>query len=448
MSKITRRNFLDSSAKVSAGVAAARIGTSLAATPAVRTAPGDPVDKIHVALIGSGGMGRGDLGDFLRLDEVECLAIADVDDRQVEHGARLVEEKRGSRPDGYRDFRKILDRKDIDAVIVGTPDHWHALPTIFACEAGKDVYVEKPLATSIEEGRAMVTAARKYNRVVQVGTQQRSSEHFAKAVEFVQSGKLGKIRHVRSWAYLDWKGGIGNPRNEAPPQEVDYDFWLGPATKRPFNPARFHFTFRWFWDYSGGLMTDWGAHMVDVAMWAMNEDPVGAMAIGGKYGYPDDIMETPDTQQSIVEFPSFSMTWEHMLGCGVGPWQREHGVEFHGQNGILVVDRGGWEVYSETDSEGKPRQSRMRAIPRQRGSSDYHFTHVQNFIECMKSRQKPVADVGLHHKSVNACHLANIAARVRTQIRWDAKTEKLTGPKEAQQLVGRKYRAPWKLPVS
>ena len=418
------------------------------AAPSVRTSQGDPIDKIGVGLIGSGGMGRGDLRDFLRLEEVDCIAVADVDERQIEVGKKLVEERRGKRPDGYRDFRKIIDRKDIDAVIVGTPDHWHALPTIYACESGKDVYVEKPLATSIEEGRAMVTAARKYDRVVQVGTQQRSSEHFAKAVEFVQSGQLGRIRQVRSWAYLDWKGGIGNPPDEAPPPEVDYDFWLGPAAKRPFNPARFHFTFRWFWDYSGGLMTDWGAHMVDVAMWAMQEDPVGAMAIGGKYGYPDDIMETPDTQQSIVEFPSFSLTWEHMLGCGVGPWQREHGVEFHGQNGILVVDRGGWEVHSETDSEGKPRESRMLAVPRQGGSSDYHFAHVKNFIDCIKSRQKPVADVGLHHKSVNACHLANIAARVRTQIRWDAKTETLSGPKEAQSLVGREYRSPWKLPKS
>lgn len=435
MKKVTRRSFLENSAKLSAAAAA------------VSTTQGSPNDQINVALVGCGGMGGGDLRDFLRLNEIQCLALADVDDRHAAEKAAMVEKSRGKRPDTHRDFRRILDRKDIDVIIVATPDHWHALPTIMACQAGKDVYCEKPLATSIKEGRVMVNAARKYNRVVQVGTQQRSSEHFAKAVDYVQSGKLGKIRHVRTWAYIDWKGGLGRPANTNPPKEVDYDFWLGPAKKRPFNPARFHFTFRWFWDYSGGLMTDWGAHMVDVVMWAMNEDPVGAMAIGGKYGYPDDIMETPDTQQSIVEFPSFSMTWEHMLGCGVGPWQREHGVEFHGQNGILVVDRGGWEVHSETDSEGKPRSYRMQPVPRQGGSRDYHFTHVKNFVDCVRSRQKPTADIEVHHKSVNACHLANIAARLRTQMRWDPKTEQAIGHPDAQSLVERAYRAPWKLPA-
>lgn len=446
MKKITRRGFLNESARVSTGIAA--IGAASATGAAtVRTSQGSPNDRIHIGLIGSGGMGRADLRDFLRLEEIDCLAVADVDKRRIEEGVRTVEQRRGKRPDGYQDFRRLIERDDIDVVIVGTPDHWHALPTIHACETGKDVYVEKPLATSIEEGQAMVKAAKKYDRIVQVGTQQRSAGHFADAVKFVQSGELGRIRHVRTWAYIDWKGGLGNPKNGTPPDEVDYDMWLGPAPKRPFNPARFHFTFRWFWDYSGGLMTDWGAHMVDIAMWAMEEEPIGAMAMGGAYGYPDDIMETPDTQQSIVEFPSFSMTWEHMLGCGIGPWQREHGVEFHGQNGILIVDRGGWEVHSETDSEGHPTMYRMKAIPRRGGSSDYHFAHVKNFVDCVKSRQRPRSDVEIGHKSVIACHLGNIAARLRTQVQWNPKQEKILGNPEAERLAGREYRAPWKLPT-
>jgi predicted dehydrogenase len=442
MKGITRRSFLGSSAIVSAtaGIPGAMVASQL------RAGGVDSNDKINVAVIGAGGRGRGILRTFLGLDEVECLAIADVDERHVKQSLDLVEENRRRRPDGYRDFRRILDRKDVDVVIIGTPDHWHALPTVYACQTGKDVYVEKPLATSIGEGRVMVNAARRYDRVVQVGSQQRSAQHFAEAVEFVQSGQLGKIRQVRAWAYLDWKGSLGNPPDEAPPKEVDYDFWLGPAPHRPFNPARFHFTFRWFWDYSGGLMTDWGVHMIDIAMWAMNEDPVGAMAVGGKFGYPDDIMETPDTQQSIIEFPSFSLLWEHMLGCGIGPWGREHGVEFHGQDGILVVDRAGWEVHSETDSEDKARTYRMRPLPRQRGSSGQTLAHVKNFVECVKSREEPVADVEIAHKSVNACHLGNIAARLRTQVRWDASAEKLSGPPEAQKLVDREYRSPWKLP--
>ncbi|MCK4349410.1 MAG: Gfo/Idh/MocA family oxidoreductase, partial [Candidatus Krumholzibacteria bacterium] len=359
----------------------------------------------------------------------------------------IVEEARGKRPDGYKDFRRIIDRNDIDAVIVSTPDHWHALPTVLACQTGKDVYVEKPLATTIEEGRAMVNAARRYERVVQVGTQQRSAGHFQEAVAFVRTGDLGRIRMVRAWTYLDWKGGIGSPPDGDPPQHVDYDLWLGPAPKRPFNPMRFHHNFRWFWDYSGGLMTDWGAHMVDVVMWAMESDPVGAMAIGGKYGFPDDIRETPDTQQSIVEFPEFSLIWEHMIGCGIGPWQREHGVEFHGENGILIVDRGGWEVHSETDKLRQPeRVLRMTPTPRQAASQDYHFTHVQNFLECMKSRSRPVSDVEIGHRSAIACHLANIAVRLRRYFRWDAGKELIVGDTEGQDFVSRSYREPWELP--
>ncbi|MDA2939298.1 Gfo/Idh/MocA family oxidoreductase [Acidobacteria bacterium AH-259-A15] len=450
MKRMTRRKFLDSSTKAASGVTALAVGSSR--TWAEPLASGEtktvsPNDKIHVALIGSGGMGKGDLRDFLRIDEVECLAIADVDQGRLAEGIDLVEQRRDKSPDAYQDFRRIIDRKDIDVVIVATPDHWHALPMIYACQAGKDVYVEKPLATSIEEGRLMVEAAHRNERIVQVGTQQRSAQHFQDAVSLVQSGKLGKIRTVRAWAYLDWKGGLGNPADQPPPAGVDYDFWLGPAKKRPFNPARFHFTFRWFWDYSGGLMTDWGAHMVDVVMWAMKEDPIGAMAVGGKYGYPDDIMETPDTQQSIVEFPSFSMIWEHMIGCGVGPWQREHGVEFHGQNGILVVDRDGWELHSETDKiDRRDRIYRIKPLPRQRGSRDFHLRHVQNFIQSVKSRKKPAAEVEIGHKSVIACHLGNIAARLRRYVRWDAGKEKITGDAQAQKLVGREYRAPWKLP--
>jgi predicted dehydrogenase len=444
MEKITRRSFLDSSTRFSAGATLAAGVSASAVTASARQA--SPNDQINVALVGCGGMGKANLRDFLRVQEVQCLAVCDVDDQRIEEAALMVEKSRGKRPEGFRDFRAVMDLRDIDAVIVGTPDHWHALPTIYACQAGKDVYVEKPLATSIAEGRAMVNAAKKYGRVVQVGTQQRSADHFAKAVEYVQSGKLGRIRQARTWAYIDWKGGLGRPADTNQPEGVDYDLWLGPAQKRPFNPARFHFTFRWFWDYSGGLMTDWGAHMVDVVMWAMKEDPIGAMAIGGMYGYPDDIMETPDTQQSIVEFPSFSMTWEHMLGCGVGPWQREHGVEFHGQNGILVVDRGGWEVHSETDSDGKPRELRMTPVPRRSGSRDYHMAHVEDFLTCMRSRNKPRSDIESHHRSVNACHLANIAVRLRSQILWDPRTETVSGHPDAPSLVGREYRAPWKLP--
>jgi predicted dehydrogenase len=448
MSRLTRREFIENASKASLTATALAAGLAPAAAAFGRAQKSvAAADKIRIGLIGVGGQGKADLGAFLRIPEIDCPAVSDVDEKRIAEGVKMVADARGKVPEGYKDFRKILDRKDIDAVIVATPDHWHALAAIFACQAGKDVYVEKPLATTIEEGRAMVTAARKTNHIVQVGTQQRSSKHFLAARDFVKSGRLGKIRMTRAWAYLDWKSGLGRPSDGPVPEGVDYDMWLGPAPARPFNPMRFHHNFRWFWDYSGGLATDWGAHMIDVVMWIMDEEPLGAMAIGGKYGFPDDIRETPDTQQSVIEFPTFSLVWEHMIGCGVGPWQREHGCEFHGENGILVVDRGGWEVYSETDQFKQPeRVSRMTPTPRQPGSGDFHFDHVKNFVACVKSRKTPTADVEIGHKSVTACHLGNIAVRLKRYVKWDGRNEKIVGDAEAQALVGRPYRKPWELP--
>jgi predicted dehydrogenase len=446
MSNISRRKFMGETAAAGAAVLAAAAGAPAEAAGQKGRKPA-PSDRVSIAVIGCGGQGRADLGAFLRIPAVDCLAVAEVDDQRLAEAVDFATSERGRRPDGYRDFRKILDRKDIQAVVVAAPDHWHALPTILACQAGKDVYVEKPLATSIAEGRAMIKAARRYNRIVQVGTQQRSSDHFRDAVAFVRSGELGRLRFVRAWACLDWKGSIGHPADGAPPAGVDYNFWLGPAPQRPFNPMRFHHNFRWFWDYSGGLQVDWGAHMVDVVLWALGDSPMSAAASGGKFGFPEDIRETPDSQKSLIEFKGYHVLWEHMIGCGVGPWQREHGVEFHGQNGILVVDRGGWEVYSETDNLNRPaRVFRMTPRPRQSSSQDFHLAHVRNFIECLKTRATPAGDVEGAHLSILPCHLANIAFRVGRRVRWDAEKEEVIGDPEAQRLVGRVYRKPWALP--
>jgi predicted dehydrogenase len=407
-------------------------------------------DRIRVGLIGCGGQGRADLGKMIRVKNVECTALCDVDDEQTAKAAKVVEDASAPKPGvTARDFRRLLDMKDLDAVIVGTPDHWHALPTVMACMAGKDVYVEKPLAVSIGEGRVMVRAARRYDRVVQMGTQQRSAPHYKDAVDYVKSGNLGKIRLVRAWAYLDWKGETPVLPDSDPPPSTDYDLWLGPARKRPFNKNRFHFTFRWYWDYSGGLMTDWGAHMIDVANWAMGiKAPSSAVSVGGKYGYPNDAMETPDTQQALWAFPDFSMNWEHAIGVGRGPEAREHGVAFHGNNGVLVVDRAGWEIYPETDAIGKPRQFKTPGLPRRSaGNTDYHGLHIQNFIDCMRSRKRPNSDVEIGHNSMIACHLANIAQRLGRQVKWDVDRETVIGDAEAQTYVMREYRAPWRLPV-
>jgi predicted dehydrogenase len=449
MKRRSRRQFLKESFAASAVAGASVIGSEARAagnaSPQARVIGAN--DRIRVGLIGCGGMGRSNLRDFLQVKNVECVALCDVDDAQSAEAGKLTQQ--ASQKPGLitRDFRRVIEQRDIDAVIVATPDHWHALPTIMACQAGKDVYVEKPLSVCIAEGRAMVEAARKHDRVVQMGTQQRSAPHYTDAVEFVKSGQLGKIRLVRTWAYLDWKGELAPVADGEPPSTVDYDLWLGPARKRPFNKNRFHFTFRWYWDYSGGLMTDWGAHMIDIANWAMGiKAPNSAVSVGGKFGYPDDAMETPDTQQVIWAFPEFTMIWEHMLGAGRGPEAREHGVAFHGNNGVLVVDRAGWEVYPETDRIDKPRANKFPGVPRRAaGNQNYHLTHVENFIDCMRSRKRPNSDVEIGHNSMIACHLGNMSQRLGRQIKWDVEREKVIGDPEAQNYVSREYRAPWKL---
>jgi len=447
MTRRSRRTFLKHAA---AGAA----GGALLASPlrASQAASQDRVAganrRIRVALIGCGGQGSGDLRNALRLG-AQCVALCDVDDEQTAKTAESVKKNFDQSPElTTRDFRRVLDRQDVDAVIVGTPDHWHALPTVLACQAGKDVYVEKPLALTIGEGRVMVNAARRYNRVVQMGTQQRSGNHFRDAADYVKSGALGKIRVVKTWAYQDWMGNIPRVPDAAPPATVDYDMWLGPAPQRPFNKNRFHFNFRWFYDYSGGLMTDWGAHMIDVANWAMGVTaPKSATSVGGKFGFPDDAEETPDTQQALWEYDGFSMIWEHATAIGQGPYMRDHGAAFHGNNGVLVVDRGGWEVLPETETKNNRKTYRMMGEPRRgNGGQDMGQAHMRDFFECIESRKRPNSDVEIGHNSMIACHLGNIAFRTGRRVNWDAALEQVVGDPEAQKLVSKPYRGPWTLP--
>ncbi|HUR20847.1 MAG TPA: hypothetical protein VMZ90_08585, partial [Vicinamibacterales bacterium] len=264
---------------------------------------------------------------------------------------------------------------------------------------------------------------------------------------YVKSGALGKIRVVKTWAYQDWMGNIPRVPDAAPPSTVDYDMWLGPAPKRPFNRNRFHFNFRWYYDYSGGLMTDWGAHMIDIANWGMGVTaPKAATSVGGKFGFPDDAEETPDTQQALWECDGFTMMWEHATAIGLGPYGRDHGVAFHGNNGVLVVDRGGWEVLPETETKNGKKVYRAGGQPRRGVSGDMHLEHVRNFLECVDSRKRPRSDVEIGHNSMIACHLGNIAFRTGRRIEWDVEKERIVGDAEAQKLVTRPYRAPWALP--
>ena len=433
MSGVSRRYFLSTSAKV---IAASGIVLSRSARSAAVSAN----SKVRVGLIGCGRMGRGDLNAFFLNPEVECPIVCDIDDAHIAEAAKLVQDKRGNTPDSVKDFRHVVDRNDVDVVLVATPDHWHALPTVYACQAGKDVYVEKPLGKTIAEGRAMREAARRHKRVVQMGTQWRSGQHYQDAVAFVQSGQLGKIRMVRAWAYLDWVGGIGRPADCDPPPGVDYDMWLGPAPKRPFNPNRFHFNFRWFWDYAGGLMTDWGVHLLNVCLWAMGtETPRTVYSSGGKR-IVDDNTETPDTQITVYDFPSYTLIFEHQILGGVGIGGRPHGMSFSGSEGTLTIDAQGWEVVREPEKTLVPFKKEA--------AGDGRPAHVRNFLDSVVSRGQPIENLDLGHFVSTVAHLGNIAFRTGRQVTWDPAHERVEGDKEANRLAAATYRKPWTLPYA
>jgi predicted dehydrogenase len=440
-SVLSRRQFLRRSGlAVTLGPALAGSCISLLNVP-VRASAVGVNEKIRLGLIGSGGMGRGDLECFFLNQEVDCAVICDVDDAQITKGVEVCVNKRGHKPDTVKDFRRVLDRKDVDIVLVATPDHWHALPTVLACQAGKDVYVEKPLAKTIHEGRAMLEASREHKRVVQMGSQWRSCQHIMDAAQFIRSGKLGKISLVRGWAYLDWLPSLGKPADCAPPPGVDYAQWLGPAPDRPFNPNRFHFNFRWFWDYAGGLMTDWGVHLINKMLMGMGDEaPTTVSSSGGKYVL-DDNTETPDSQVTMYEFPSYMLIWEHKAGLNNGLNGRSWGVEWNGTEGTIILNDEGWQILPER----KPANLDPQRKP---GSGDPRPAHVRNFLDCVKSRNDPVLNLQIAHHVSTVAHLGNIAYRAGRKIRWDHIKEQVVGDAEANNLVGVNYRRPWVLPYS
>jgi predicted dehydrogenase len=404
-------------------------------------------DKVLVAVIGTGRMGMDNLEDFAKQPEVEITAVCDVYQPNLDQALKTTNGNAKS----HKDFREILDRKDIDVVVVAAPDHWHPLPTVLACQAGKDVYVEKPICTVLEEGKHMVAAARKYNRVVQVGTQQRSGTHFQKAIQIVQDGMIGKVTFVRTWNYSnDYPQGIGNPADSDPPPTLDWDMWLGPAPKVPFNANRFGVgdrwsTFRYFWDYAGGFMTDWGVHLIDIVQWAMKVDgPNVITATGGKFCIQDNA-ETPDTLQVTYEYPGFACTYENRWCNGNSMYNHGYGIEFHGTEGTMFLDRGGFQVYPEKRHVEKKQVERTAAMQMDE-VNDSHFDHVRNFLDCVKSRKRPISDIEIGHRSTSACLLGNVAYRSKERIVWDVANERIIqGSPEAKKLLGREYRAPWKL---
>ncbi len=400
-------------------------------------------EKLVCGLIGAKGMGNADLQAFLRQPNTECAAICDVDENVLNQRIADTEKIQGYKPKGFKDFRKLLEEPGIDVIIIGTPDHWHCIPFVNAAQEGKHIYCEKPLANYIEELNIMERAANRYGNVVQVGQWQRSDKHWQDAVEFVHSGKLGKIRSVRTWSYQGWMKSVPVVPDSDVPAGVDYDFWLGPAPKRAFNKNRFHFTFRWFWDYAGGMMTDWGVHIIDYALFGMNaKAPKSVMAMGGKFAYPEDACETPDTQQALYEFDGYTMLWDHGIGIDGGYYGRSHGVGFVGNNGTLVVDRGGWEVIPEGGDNPA-----MERVELQKGDGQGLNNHMKNFIDCIKDRDKvPNTNIEIAANTARVCHLGNIAFKTGRRLYWDADTSKFIGDDDANNYLVPTYRAPWELP--
>ena len=433
----TRRKFIRNSASALAGAAL---------TPLVSPQAGAHIaqnDKLSVALIGCKGMGMYNLTDHLKQPGIECLALCDVDRNILAERAKKVEELTGKKPKLYNDYRHIIDDASIDMVIIGTPDHWHCLPAVDACEAGKDVYVEKPLANSIAECQVMLEAARKHNRIVQVGQQQRSGQHWQDIVALVKSGKLGTIRKIRTWGYFGY--GKGGPRvpDSPVPEGVDYNTWLGPAPQHPFNKNRFHGSWRHFWDHGGGLLTDWGVHLLDIPLWAMEVTfPKAVTASGGRYAYPDHFIETPDTLNVLYDYGDFTLEWDHAGGLSTGLYGRNYGVAFIGNNGTLVVNREGWEVMAESEND-KPK---TEIIPLQPADKNAHEKHVKNFIECVKTRKRPICDIEAGHSVALVAHMGNIAYRTGSRLVWDESKGKFNNNKGANALLKPAYRAPWRFP--
>ncbi len=446
--KRSRRKFLEKSGIALAGVGASQF---VPAPLFSRSGSISPNEKLNIGVIGCNGMGWSNTNSLLKMADVDCIAVCDVDQSVIDRRSANVEGLRGHKPEAYKDYRKLLENNDIDAVVIGTPDHWHCKMMVDAVEAGKHVYVEKPAANTIEECQIMIDAAKKYGKIVQVGQWQRSGPHYADAIDFVQSGKLGNIRLVKVWAYQGWMEPVPVRPDGTPPDGVDYEMWLGPAPKRPFNPNRFHFNFRWFWDYAGGLMTDWGVHEIDIALFAMKASaPKSVVASGGKFAYPDDASETPDTLQTVFEYDNFNMLWEHATGIDNGNYGRTEGIAFIGNNGTLVVNRQGWEIIPETEREDGMIKYKMPDIPDQPRQQNYLDLHTQNFVQAIRDNDPSILKCAMETGSVAAINaqMGNIAYKVGRKIYWDANSNTFKGDEEANQLIKADYHNGWKVPMS
>jgi predicted dehydrogenase len=423
---INRRRFLGQGAAGAAGMAVSAVGMGHA------TASDAPSEHLRLGVIGVRSQGKALALAAAESPGMRVVSICDVDESLRGRAAEAVAEVQHAPPRQIGDFRRMLEDPGIDAVVIATPDHWHAVMTILACQAGKDVYVEKPISLTIVEGEAMLAAADRCDRVVQCGLQQRSGEHFRSAVALVHSGEIGRVRLAKAWS-VHRRQSIGRKTDGTPPAGVDYDLWLGPAPERAFNANRFHYHWRWNWDFGTGELGNWGTHLLDIARWGLQVSyPTRVAASGGRL-YFDDDQQTPDTLNVTYSFDDATIVWEHRLWTQHGNEGRSAAVAFYGDAGTLVVDRSGWKVYDRSDS------LTARA-------SELKQAHLLDFARAVRTRRPPSCDLATGHISSALSHLGNIAYRVGHEVAFDPQRHRFVGDDAANSLLTRTYRTPWELP--
>ena len=425
MARITRRGFLSTTA-VLCGLPASVYRSAVLAQD-------KPSDRIRIGSIGVGRQGTGNLKGFLNQKGAQVVAVCDVDANHLAAAAKLV-----TNPQTFADFRKLLDAKDIDAVVVTTPDHWHALQTVTACKSGKDVYCEKPLSLTVAEGRAMVNAARDNKRVVQTGSQQRSGKEFRQACELVRNGAIGAVKTIKvGLPGPNWIKEATKPVPDSdPPAALDFDTWLGPAPLRRYNAKQVHYLFRFFWDYSGGQQTNFGAHHLDIAQWGLGMDDSGPTGIEGKATFnKDKWFETPETANITYTYSNGVV-----MNCTLGGGGNRDGTTFEGEKGVVYVTRGKIEVTIGGEKVPDPYK-----LPTGDTKLYVSTSHHGDWLACIRSRKNPVCDVEIGHRSATVCHLGNIAVRTGKKLTWDPKAETITNDKAAAAMLTKEYRSPWKL---
>lgn len=423
-----RRQFLGSSARNAAGVAAGMFSLGMAAQRQASAG-----ESLQIGIIGLGQQGRELAAELVRIPGVRITTLCDVDVQALAAAQHDIEDATGNRPVLLAEHEKLINRSDVDAVVVATPDHWHARMAIEALQSGKDLYLEQPVSHTIQEGQAILQAAAQARRIVQTGLPQRSGAHFQSAIDLLRSGEIGRVHLAKAWA-VHRRRSIGKAAVAKSPMGVDYDRWLGPAPARPFQSNRFHQTWPWFWDYGSGELGIWGVQLLDVVRWGLNLDlPVRIAASGGRRGFHDD-RETPDTLTIQFEFPEVDVVWEHRQWSSRGIEGRTAAVAFYGEQGTLIIDRSGWKVYDGREG--------LFA-----NASDIRQAHLQNWIDSIRTRQAPSADLETGARSMLMCHLGNLSSRLGREIRFDPETLSFGPDTAAAQLMKCACRHPWELPV-